>query len=1218
MKKIFVALGLILVVLIGVVVIGPGFIDANALKREVTAQVRSATGRDLTIDGNLQIRFLPAPTLTANAVRLSNAVGAQKADMVTLKAVEVRVALLPLLSGQVQVERIRLVNPVVNLEKLSDGRTNLDFSPAFSGASSGASSSTSGEPQTTVPGAVSKSAGDGLNIRLDNFELVGGRIVYLDATTGVVEQIENLEANLRAGSLNGPFEARGQARLRGVPLTFEVSVGQIIERRTVSLNAILNAPGGGRAQITGAGLGLGTDPYFKGKVNVNGTNLAQLIGSIAATALTPGGAGVLAQSFALDSAVSASATGVNLNELDVQLGKSRIAGDIKVNLRDGVEFDVNMKAGGIDVDALLAATALPLARAGQSQGEGAVASGPDTQIAPRPPQTRAEDPGAGRGFAFPKGVRGTVQVAIDAVTLKGKLVSDVRFAAELADGELAVSQLQAMAPGVTDVAMFGFVRPSNGVARFEGDVELISADPTTLADWLGVRLPVGVSGRVKRIVYKSKLSADARQVELKGLQIIADQSTLRGGVTLALRKRLSFGADLRLDTLNVDTYVSTKGAAQQPLAMVVNASVPNDMVAQQDQQSTTVKVGDVMKIWSTLSRLNDFDANLKVRVGSLTQGGKTFKDLQLDSTLYAGALTLRRLSLGDFQGARGSLSGTFNGFGGVPELSQVKVAARVKNARTLALKLGLEGLPKGLGEVAVQATADGSVLTPRLDVNVKAVQGELASRGRLSMLPLGFGYEGTVRARHGDVAALLRALGVAYRPAGPLGGVNVRAKVKTDGKTHTFTDVKSTLGETPIDGTVKVRTDGAKVQVVADLQSGDLILDRFMAKAQNKLARAAVGSKRRSRLGGAGPETVILAGYDTAEVAQKIPRNDARWSRDRIDLGVLEMLDGELTLRATAVQFGAYKLSDANIHATVQDGVMVADQVSGTMFGGPVVGSATVRSRGAPTIETELKLDTLQVADLARAVAGKKIASGQMSVNLGLKASGLSMAEWVRSLGGGGDLKLNDLDVQEGGKGSPLSGVIGLVAAMNELSLGSVKKGQGLADVSLAFNLQDGVATTENLTVASAVGTGTGAGTVDIAGWGIDFAGNMTVEPNLLTSLLSKGRIGRQVIPFSVRGALDNPGVNLGGGKGAGPAGLMGGTAGKKIDPFRSLIEKALPGLKVVPQAAPQTAPPAGGQNQPGTLAPPPPVQGSGQTTPPAKPQKPSAEDLIKQLLKGL
>jgi len=1199
-KNILIGVVVVLVLLAGAVVIAPSFIDSNALKSQITTQARATTGRELTIDGNLEVRLFPAPALTANDVSLSNAEGGEAENMVALKAVEVRVALMPLLSGQVQVERIRLVGPVINIEKFADGRTNLEIKPSDTATKAKPTSSVESTPSSPE----STTGGGGMDIRLDNFEVIEGSVVYRDMATGVVERVDNLDATLRAGSLNGPFEAQGQARVRGVPLAFEVSLGQIIEQRTVPVNAVLNAPGGAHAQITGAVLGLEADPRFKGKIKIKGQSLALLLDAVAGAG-AGAGAGVaptlLGQTYTMESQIDASAASVGLKEFEFQLGQSRATGAIDVALKDGVQFDVQLKASRIDVDAMLDA----IGKGAPSTARGDGAASAVASIAPAPPKTQAGAKASAKGFAFPPGVTGTVQLTVDALTVKGGLVSDVRLAAELADGELALSQMQAMAPGVTDVAVFGFVRPSEGEPRFEGNVEVTSSDPTGLTNWLGVQLPAGVAGRVKRVTYKSKVLADAKQVVVSGLEITADKSKLSGGVTLALRKRLSFGADLALDAINLDTYMN--GTAKPQSAATASTQ---DKTAQGKLPSTgTSDSVDIAQAWAALAALNDFDANLKVRIGTLTQQGKTLKNLLLDGTLYAGEFKLRSLKLGDFQGASANLSGVFNGFGAIPEMSKVKIDAKVKNAAKLAANLGATGVPAGLKTVTLKGAAEGSLLKPRFSVNVAALKGQFTGQGSFSLLPIGFGYDGTITAKHGDVVALLKALDLGYQPAGPLGALDLSANLDTNGKFHKITALKSTLGETSINGKITARTDRKKPRVTADLQTGALVLDRFLPKAQKNAALGNPNSRwgKRPVVG-----NVIYAAFGDDQIAQA----DKRWSREQFDLSALNLLDGDLTLKADAIQFGTYKLSAADIHATVKDGVLNADKVRGNLFGGPVSGSAIVRATGAPTIESSIKLDTLRVSQAVKAVAGKDLASGNLGLNLDFSATGLSPAELVSSLAGAGDLNINALDVKKGGKGTALSGVIGLVAAMNQLSL-STKKGKGLADLALAFDMRNGIATAKKMTLSSAMGNGSGSGTVDIARWGIDFAGNMTVEPNLLTSLLSKGRIGRQEVPFSVRGALDNPGVNLGVKKAS-----TGGTGGaqQQLDPVQNLLQKALPGIKL-PQQKTQPAPtprPANPQQSDGTLLPPPPSSGSAAPTPTAKPGKPSAEDIIKQLMKGL
>ena len=130
MKKFFWAIGVLLVVAGIAVLVGPGLIDWNTYKSDIQAQFRGVTGRDIRINGDISLTILPAPALIAHDVSLANIDGAQAKNMLQLKSLEVRVALAPLLGGQVKVERIKLVNPILELEALADGRRNWIFADA--------------------------------------------------------------------------------------------------------------------------------------------------------------------------------------------------------------------------------------------------------------------------------------------------------------------------------------------------------------------------------------------------------------------------------------------------------------------------------------------------------------------------------------------------------------------------------------------------------------------------------------------------------------------------------------------------------------------------------------------------------------------------------------------------------------------------------------------------------------------------------------------------------------------------------------------------------------------------------------------------------------------------------------------------------------------------------------------------------------------------------
>ena len=130
MKKIGLIVGGVIVVLIAAVLVVPQLINWNGYKPEIAAAVRDATGRDLRIDGNLDIKIIPGAAFSASGIRLSNAPGADKPEMVQIKSIDGKIALLPLLGGTLVVERLIVQEPEINLSVDKAGHANWDMQPA--------------------------------------------------------------------------------------------------------------------------------------------------------------------------------------------------------------------------------------------------------------------------------------------------------------------------------------------------------------------------------------------------------------------------------------------------------------------------------------------------------------------------------------------------------------------------------------------------------------------------------------------------------------------------------------------------------------------------------------------------------------------------------------------------------------------------------------------------------------------------------------------------------------------------------------------------------------------------------------------------------------------------------------------------------------------------------------------------------------------------------
>ena len=116
---------LVILVVAGLIAL-PFFIDPNDYKQEISEQVEKATGRTLTLDGDIQLSVFPWIALELGSLSLSNAKGFKAEHFVKVNATEIRIKLLPLLKKQLEMDTIVLDGLTLNLEKNKAGRTNWD------------------------------------------------------------------------------------------------------------------------------------------------------------------------------------------------------------------------------------------------------------------------------------------------------------------------------------------------------------------------------------------------------------------------------------------------------------------------------------------------------------------------------------------------------------------------------------------------------------------------------------------------------------------------------------------------------------------------------------------------------------------------------------------------------------------------------------------------------------------------------------------------------------------------------------------------------------------------------------------------------------------------------------------------------------------------------------------------------------------------------------
>ncbi len=305
----------LLALVVAVVVAGVAVLSTmefEELRGVIEAEAEKATGRKLTIAGDIDLEISLSPAIAVEDVRFANADWGSRPELVSVQRLELEVALLPLFSGDIQVNRLVVVGPDILLKTDAQGRGNWEMA------------GTTEDAATPAP-----AAGEMTLPSIDNAVVRDATVVYRDGQTGEAIQVSFSELSLRRTSDGLPLEVALEGAYNDVPFKADGAVGLIRDlvgaapypvRLSLAVGgATLDIEGSIAEPITGQGIDL--------KVQARGQNLAEL-GAAVGTELPPLGP------YDLSAQVTQDGQNFKLTALTAKIGGSDIAGNATLTLGD--------------------------------------------------------------------------------------------------------------------------------------------------------------------------------------------------------------------------------------------------------------------------------------------------------------------------------------------------------------------------------------------------------------------------------------------------------------------------------------------------------------------------------------------------------------------------------------------------------------------------------------------------------------------------------------------------------------------------------------------------------------------------------------------------------------------------------------------------------------------------------------------------------------------
>src|ERR1700689_92290 len=164
------------------------FLNRDALREAVEAQIRAVTGLDLVVNGNIEVSVFPGSYVSFHDVGLKGGATADPALGVDVLTANLR--LLPLLLQRFEIADVMMLRPHIHIVRDGDGGSN--WTPFIDTI-----------VRTMKPGADNQ-------LSFSEIRIEDGELDYQGTGAGAAETLGNIDLSLAWPSISRSFAATGQ------------------------------------------------------------------------------------------------------------------------------------------------------------------------------------------------------------------------------------------------------------------------------------------------------------------------------------------------------------------------------------------------------------------------------------------------------------------------------------------------------------------------------------------------------------------------------------------------------------------------------------------------------------------------------------------------------------------------------------------------------------------------------------------------------------------------------------------------------------------------------------------------------------------------------------------------------------------------------------------------------------------------------------------------
>ncbi len=1049
MKKTLLIVFVVLVLLGGgVYFVLPTTINWEKYTQEVSAAVKNATGRSLSIQGTPVFTMRPVPVLKLGKLTMANATGASMPNMMTAEGAEIQFDAGALFRRQTKIKKVTLHSPKFFVEYLQDGTPN--WQPAFL-----------------------LRAPSGKGVGFESLMVKNGSALVRPDKYSDAQNWNDINAELFADSLQGPFFLEGNLAALSTTFGFSMKIEKIEAGRSPEFDLRLtNAPAEASFSFTGGyGAKDGDKDSLEGNVNFEIRQTAR-----AAQFLSPESKSLPAGLFQplvgnmIVKNNSANRT-TEFSEVLFKYGTSSATGKFTVRRLSPEE-----KA------------ALEDGRYRPAQAAGSPAKDADGEddimlIDPDHPETRVSLAGLPEKLnihenSLPKIIKGDflfskfaadvwvknfpalvdalsssngagasgdeydLDVAFDTVDLNRDLVRQAKVTLTDDPKGIKFAGLRASLPGNGSIEGDIVLQTDSKQPLLTGNVKISADNTAALLRWAGVDVPEEIPQNLLRSMEMSTGFKSAKTgIILENTDLALDRIKAKGGLSVRWEGRKAAAVVADVNELDFDVYFpkSREQAVKTQEEFFSTALTPSQKVR---------------RLFDTLAFLNDRDVSVKLKTGSLSWGGVKTGALSADVSAVRGFMQIRDLSIKDFATASWEVKGGVSGFGGVPSFKNLAVNFDTKRLGDFLKTAGF-AMPKELmrsDALNLAAETDGTLDLFDFGADVRMGGFRAVGTGSFQNAPDDSDFSVQLSVSHENTRNFMRLFTDKYRPALSNPGMfKGSAHVLKNDKVVQLSDMTVSIGENTFKGALKYDWSKQLPALSVQLNAQELEPFAFLPRL-NFLDPAAVsisGDKKDAKddaeSNGKGFFTPLAKTY----AFPKAP----------LDLSFLGNYNADIQVRSDKLKFDKLVLNNVDLALLLQPSLFKLDVRYAEWEGASVVSIIDIKTPQGqvPAAQWRLRLANLSGRENVFGRDGKDLSFGSMTMDMNLTSQGKTAQDMLDALSGKGKVSFESAVLEGVDLLAMENALSGRGQAARDLLLQSAATGRtSLEKLELQYNVANG------------------------------------------------------------------------------------------------------------------------------------------------------------------